>query len=327
MSDLKDIKMQEDSVPSSATSQDEELGKEDDEAFVPQKTKPFIVLVACCAALGGLIFGYDIAGAGATFVMSGFRQHFEWTCADGDLDCTAASQQKIDLDKGLINGLFGVGAFVGAFINPYVAEKFGRRPALFFSNLVFILGASIQAAAPNMQTMWSGRIFSGMGIGMLSMVVPVYITECAPEHVRGVLGTLWQIAVTSGILIASAANLGLEKWDEGWRISYGGNILFSVILLFCLIFMPESPRWLSAHSTEEKLDDALRRLRYDDEVEGEKAKLNAEVLEEKKLGVAPWSEVFSSKNKMSTRVVLGMSFQMFQQLCGVSIQGPTCAIF
>ncbi len=150
------------------------------------------------------------------------------------------------------------------------------------------------------------------------MVVPVYIAECAPEHVRGILGTLWQIAVTSGILIASACNLGLKNWDEGWRISYGGNIVFAVLLIGCLIFMPESPRWLAAFSTEEKLDAALKKLRFEDEVEAEKNKLHAEVLEEIKLGVAPWSEVFSDHNKMRTRVFLGMSFQMFQQLCGVS---------
>jgi MFS family permease len=153
---------------------------------------------------------------------------------------------------------------------------------------------------------------------MLSMVVPVYISELAPEHVRGQMGTLWQIAVTAGILIASACNLGLQNWDDGWRISYGGNILFAVILICCLLFMPESPRWLAANSTEDKLNDALKKLRFEDEVEPEKVKLHAEVLEEIKLGVAPWSEVLSNHNNMRSRVMLGMSFQMFQQLCGVS---------
>jgi sugar porter (SP) family MFS transporter len=250
--------------------------------------------------------------------MDGFQEHFGWECAADAIDCVPATQQQIDVDKGLINGLFGVGATIGAMLNPYFAEKFGRRPALFFSNCVFILGASIQAAAPTMGAMWAGRVFSGMGIGMLSMVVPVYITECAPEHRRGILGTLWQIAVTAGILIASAANLGLQNWDDGWRISYGGNILFSVILILCLLFMPESPRWLAANSTPEKLNEALQKLRYEDEVEAETRKLHSEVEEEIKLGVAPWSEVFSNHNNMRSRVFLGMSFQMFQQLCGIN---------
>ncbi len=147
-------------------------------AFVPEKTKPFIVLVACCAALGGLVFGYDIAGAGATFVMDGFQEHFGWTCALDDVDCSPATQNEIDIDKGLINGLFGIGACFGAFLNPFFAEKLGRRPALFFSNCVFIFGASIQAAAPNMQTMWGGRVFSGMGKYMLLTATAYYPINC-----------------------------------------------------------------------------------------------------------------------------------------------------
>jgi len=301
---------------------DVELANEDEDMkSIPTespKTKPFIVLVACCAALGGLIFGYDIAGAGATFVMDGFQQHFGWECAPGAVDCVPASENTIALDKGLINGLFGAGATIGAIINPYFAEKYGRRPCLSLSTLVFILGASIQTAAPLMWVMWFGRVFSGMGIGMLSMCVPVYIAECAPEHVRGMLSTLWQIAVTSGILIASAANMGLQNWDEGWRLSYGGNIIFAIILLLCLLFMPESPRWLAAHAPEDKLDAALKKFHYEEEIENEKKKLNAEVEEERKLGDAPWSELFSTHNNMRRRVFLGMSFQMFQQLCGIN---------
>ena len=157
----------------------------------PERTKLFIVLVACIAAFGGLIFGYDIAGAGATFVMNGFRHHFKWECPEDAIDCTDASDGTIDRDKGLINGLFGVGATVGALINPYFAEKLGRRPCLSISAVVFIIGASIQTYAPLMWVMWLGRVFSGMGIGMLSMCAPVYISECAPEHVSGSLVTLW----------------------------------------------------------------------------------------------------------------------------------------
>mmetsp|Transcript_30025 Transcript_30025/g.72878 ORF Transcript_30025/g.72878 Transcript_30025/m.72878 type:complete len:164 (+) Transcript_30025:423-914(+) len=74
------------------------------------RTNSFVVVVACAAALGGLIFGYDIGGAGATFLMDGFKIHFGWECAEDDLDCTPASSSQISTDQGLINGLFGTGA-------------------------------------------------------------------------------------------------------------------------------------------------------------------------------------------------------------------------
>lgn len=251
--------------------------------------------------------------------MDPFQRHFGWECGpDASEGCTDATEGTKDFDKGFINGLFGTGATIGAIINPYLAERYGRRRCLAFSTSVFIVGAGIQTYAPEMWVMFIGRIFSGMGIGMLSMCVPVYISELAPEHVRGSLSTLWQVAITAGILIASAANMGLKNWEEGWRISYGGNIAFALLLLVCLIFMPESPRWLAAHGTDDQVEAALSAVRFDDEIETEKDKLRTEVEEEKRLGVAPWSEIVSGHKLKRRRLLLGMSFQLFQQLSGVS---------
>lgn len=287
-------------------------------AEIEQRTKGVVILLACVAALGGLVFGYDIAGAGATFVMDGFRVHFGWDCAEGAVDCTDASTDTIDMEKGLINGLFGIGAAMGALINGKLAERIGRRLCLGVSALVFILGASIQTAAPTMGVMWTGRVFSGMGVGMLSLGSPVYTGECAPEHVRGALGTLWQLAITTGILLASAANLGLQHWDEGWRISYGGNIFFAILLIACLSFIPESPRWLAAHGTAEDVEKSLAILRFEDEVQYEHDKLMREVEEEKEVGEASWSEIFSEHNNMRRRVLIGFTLFAIQQLCGIN---------
>jgi len=300
------------SVTQDVDPSDAELGVEKPEVFHHHKTtrtKPFIVLVAACAALGGLIFGYDIAGAGATFLMPGFQEHFGWN---------NMTTSEIDQDKAFINGLFGAGATIGAVSIPYVADKYGRRPTLFVATLVFIFGASLQAAAPTMAVMYAGRVFSGFGIGALSMVSPVYISELSPEHVRGQLSTLWQLAITAGILIAAAANIGLAKWDQGWRISYGGNILFAIVLLLALIFMPESPRYLAGKGLDEKARAAMATVRYDDEVDDEVEEVKAEAMEEKKHGVASWRELFSSDNKMRYRLFLGVSLFSIQQLSGIN---------
>ena len=283
-----------------------------------KRTKPFIILVAVCAALGGLIFGYDIAGAGATFLMTGFKEHFGWECAPDAVDCTNATAHTINMDQGLINGLFGVGATIGAASSPVVFDTYGRRPCLFGAAIVFIVGAAIQAAAPSMPVMWVGRLFAGFGIGSLSMASPVYIAELAPEHVRGTLATLWQLAITAGILIASAANLGLQHWDQGWRISYGGNILFAFILIFSLIFMPESPRFLAAKGRDEQVRQVLARIRFEDEIEDEVEELVKETKEEKEIGVASWGEIFHTENKMRYRLFLGVGLQMVQQLSGIN---------
>jgi sugar porter (SP) family MFS transporter len=298
---------------------DVELGTGNGKADLkPNRTKPFIVLVASLAALGGLIFGYDVAGAGGTFLMEGFKLHFGWECADGDTSCTPATDSQQALDMGLINGLFGVGATIGAFGGTFVADKYGRRACIFVAAVTFIFGAALQAGAPDMDMMWAGRVFSGMGIGAMSMSVPVYIAELSPDHVRGKLNTLWQLAITMGILIASAANLGLQKWSEGWRISYGGNILFAIILILGLFIMPESPRWLTGHGYEEGARQALEKIRYEDEIDSEMKKLMSETAQEMELGVATWREVFAKDNKMRYRLFLGISLQAVQQLCGIN---------
>lgn len=267
---------------------------------------------------GGLIFGYDIAGAGATFVMDGFKMHFGWTCSADDPGCVPVSDEQQSVQQGLINGLFGAGATIGAIISPNFADRLGRRMTLGLATAVFIFGATLQAAAVNMVMLQVARVFSGYGIGSLSMTSPVYIAECAPEHARGKLGTLWQIAITSGILIASAANLGLQHWSDGWRVSYGGNIIFALMLLGALAFMPESPRWLAARGRDDHARASLAKLRYDHEVDEEHEKMKVEVEEEKTLGVSTWKEVFAVENKMRYRLYLGIGLQGIQQLSGIN---------
>ena len=279
-----------------------------------KKTKPFIVLVAAIAAFGGLIFGYDIAGAGATFLMPGFQEHFHW-CQE---NCTTAELHQINRDEGLINGLFGAGATLGAILSPWIADTYGRRVCMFLAALIFTVGAALQAGAPTMGVLQAARVIAGFAIGSLSMCSPVYTVELVPEHVRGMLSTLWQLAITFGILVASAANLGLQKWSEGWRISYGGNILFSLFLMGALVFMPESPRWLVGHGRIEEAREAMAKTRYPEEVEAEMEELDLECKAEQERGVASWSEVLHVENKMRYRLLLGIGLQTTQQMCGIN---------
>jgi MFS family permease len=135
--------------------------------------------------------------------------------------------------------------------------------------ITFTIGAAIQAAAVDMLMLCIPRLLSGFGIGMLSMCSPVYIEEVAPESHRGSMGTLWQLAITAGILLASILNIFLADWDEGWRISYGGNIVFSVALLGLLTIMPESPHFLISKGRTDDARKALEKVRFDDQIDWE----------------------------------------------------------
>eukprot|EP00529_Nitzschia_sp_RCC80_P012147 CAMPEP_0113454252 /NCGR_PEP_ID=MMETSP0014_2-20120614/7768_1 /TAXON_ID=2857 /ORGANISM="Nitzschia sp." /LENGTH=561 /DNA_ID=CAMNT_0000345653 /DNA_START=215 /DNA_END=1897 /DNA_ORIENTATION=+ /assembly_acc=CAM_ASM_000159 len=283
------------------------------------RTNSFVVIVACAAALGGLIFGYDIGGAGATFLMDGFKIHFGWECAEDDLDCTPASSSQISTEQGLINGLFGTGAAIGAMIAPKIFNTYGRKPTMYIAAWTFIVGAALQTAAVSMPMLYVPRLLSGGGIGALSMCSPVYIAELAPEHIRGKLATLWQLSITTGIVLVSILNIWLAGWDEGWRISYGGNIFFALILIGMLRVMPESPRFLVGHGRSDEAKEALLKVRFEDQIEREMLQINLETEEEKERGEASWPEIFdNNNNRMKYRVLQGMTLQSIQQLSGIN---------
>eukprot|EP00873_Tetraselmis_striata_P017451 jgi/Tetstr1/437715/TSEL_026369.t1 len=285
-----------------------------DDASGRRRMRPFVYLVAIVAALGGLLFGYDIGGSGGTFVMQGFREHFGW-----EWPIPAEESAEVLAAQGWINALFTLGALVGAAPAGMISDAVGRRTTVMYAALLFCVAASVQTAAVNMTMMYVGRFFGGMAIGAESAIVPVYISECAPEHYRGQLSTMWQLAVTIGIVLAGALNIPLATWEEGWRISYGGNILFSLLLfVMMLVIMPESPRWLVAKGLKEQATEVLIKLRYEEEVAPELCEIENKVAEEAKEGAGSWLDLLRADNRMGYRTLLGVSLQVFQQLSGIN---------
>jgi sugar porter (SP) family MFS transporter len=189
---------------------------------------------------------------------------------------------------------------------------------MYGASWMFIAGAALQAAAVNMPMLQIPRLLSGAGIGALSMCSPVYISELAPQHRRGQLSTLWQLAIVSGIVLVSILNIWLAEWDQGWRISYGGNIVFALILIGMLTIMPESPRYLVGKEKFDEAREALAMVRFDDQLDAEMKELDLEAKAEVARGVANWAELFSKDNSMRYRIMLGVSLQSIQQLSGIN---------
>ena len=273
-------------------------------------------------------------------IVDGFKSHFGWdTGVYHDIllfiflfdiillqiSCVpyscihVASQQQIDMETGLINGLFGTGAALGALAAPLLFDSRGRKTTMNWGAICFTIGAAIQAAAVSMPMLYIPRLLSGFGIGMLSMCSPVYIEEVAPESHRGAMGTLWQLAITTGIVLVSILNIWLADWDDGWRISYGGNIVFSVALLILLTIMPESPHFLISKGRSDDARNALGKVRFENQIDWEIDELEMEHNEKKEMGEATWREVFDdNNNKMKTRTTIGILLQSIQQLSGIN---------
>jgi sugar porter (SP) family MFS transporter len=207
--------------------------------------RAYVLLVASIAALGGLLFGYD------TGVISGAILFIDKQFAlDHQLQAFTIS-------------VVLIGCVVSSALAGTVADRIGRRWALFAAGVVFLLGALFSALSPNEALLLVGRFVVGIGIGLSSVVAPLYISEVAPAQTRGALVSLYQFAITIGILAAYLIDYGLAAGGQ-WRWMLGLAVIPSLILIGGMVGMPESPRYLFKISHPARAREGLQRI-YDDE--------------------------------------------------------------
>ncbi|MGL4724862.1 MAG: sugar porter family MFS transporter [Scandinavium sp.] len=197
------------------------------------KSNTYVYFVAVVASLGGLLFGYDTA------VISGavnyFEKHFALSPAE--------------LGWGVSSAL--VGCIIGSMLSGKLSDKFGRKKSLIVCSIMFFIGALGTAFPVTFSQFVIFRIVGGVGMGIASFVVPVYLAEIAPREKRGALGTFYQFAIAFGILLTYMVNYlvqnsGEQQWliDYGWRWMFGLGAIPALILLIVSQTVPESPRWL-----------------------------------------------------------------------------------
>ena len=285
------------------------------------RVRPFVYVIAAVSAMSGLLFGYDIGGSGGTYMMEGFREYFHWPPASADSTNTSPELlRKVADQEGWIPAMFTLGCVLGTLPSGYLVDRFGRKGSIMGLTVIFSIGAIIQLFPMNINGLYAGRFICGVGIGSLSMASTLYQSETAPAHVRGFVVAIQQLAITFGILLAGALNVALQHWDEGWRISYGGNVVFSIMLLIMMFFMPESPRWLMSKGREEEATAALHATRFEDEVEPELYMIRQAIEEERALeeSEGTWMDLVSNKELMSYRTAVGFFVQFLQQFTGIN---------
>jgi len=194
--------------------------------------------------------------------------------------------------------------------------------------MVFIVGVVVQLASEHSWVQFAiGRLVSGLGVGALSAVVPLYQAETAPPQIRGTLTATYQLFITLGILVANCISIGARQIPASgsWRTVVGVGILWPLILGIGIQLMPESPRWLATRDRIPEAHRAIGRSRGMDVAEAEshhgirreveEMRLNAE--HERKMQ-AGWLQCFKVENKTLYRTLLGISLQSLQQLTGAN---------
>lgn len=152
-----------------------------------------------------------------------------------------------EAEKGAIVSVFTGGAFFGAMFAGYAGDYLGRRLTILTGALIFILGGALQTAAQNVEYLYAGRVFAGLGVGFLVMIIPLYQAEIAHPSIRGSVTALQQFMLGIGALVASWTTFGTNKNfpDDSamqWRLSLGIQIIPAGVLALLIMLFPESPR-------------------------------------------------------------------------------------
>ncbi|WVQ99118.1 hypothetical protein IAU59_006250 [Kwoniella sp. CBS 9459] len=192
----------------------------------------FVWVLVCAAAISGLLFGYDTAAISGVLVIIG-----------KDLGSVLS-----DWDKELITSATTFGALIGGLLAGGLSDYTGRKMVIVIANVVFILGSFMQAACNSVNPMVWGRFVVGLGVGLASCIVPLYIGELAPTRVRGKLVTINAVVITFGQVVAYGIGSAFQNVSGGWRWIVGLGALPAMVQLATIGFLPESPRILLLRS-------------------------------------------------------------------------------
>ncbi|OAD76287.1 hypothetical protein PHYBLDRAFT_97609, partial [Phycomyces blakesleeanus NRRL 1555(-)] len=206
------------------------------------KASFFTYMLVMCVCVGGFLFGYD------TGVISGALQPL---------------QEKFGLStvqKELVVGATTLGAIFGGFFAGLLSDKMGRKILVIISSVIFIAGALLLALAPSYGVLLLGRLVVGVAVGVASMIVPVYVSELAPKHIRGRLTTLNTLVITFGQVIAYVMNIAFASVDNGWRYMFGIAGIPALFQFIIMPFLPESPRRLVITNKLEQAKSTLRKI-------------------------------------------------------------------
>ena len=286
-----------------------------------KQSNSFIAAICSIGSLGGLLFGFDTAVISGTF--SFIEQYFSLN----------------EIEIGWFTSSALIGAIIGALVSGSLSDRFGRKPILIIAAFLFFISA-LGCTIPNSFIfLIVARIIGGIGVGMASVLAPLYISEFSPPKIRGKLIALYQLSIVIGILLAYLSNWLLLKFSqestslfnetyklykifvsEVWRGMFGLEMIPSGLFILLLFLIPESPRWLIKNNNPEKGFNILTKISG------------------KKIAEKEFIEIKNSINKFKGRIadllrpglrlalLVGIGLSVFGQFTGVNIiiyYGPT----
>lgn len=267
-------------------------GRQQISLSVIRQTPRYTYLVAAIAAIGGMLFGYDIG------VISGaenlLKAHYHLSSGTEELAVAAVL----------------IGAVIGGLIGGRSEDWLGRRDALLAMAILYAIGAVLSSISFSLTSFIVFRVITGVAVGASSLIVPTYIAELAPVAIRGGLVILQQLAISGGILIAYLLDYAFDSAGWGWRPMFAAAVLPAVALGVGMLFMDNSPRWLGMKGRWEEAEAVLTRTdpqHKDEQLEAIRANV------EESRGTS-WRELLHPG--MRGALIAGVGLAIFQQFIG-----------
>ena len=291
------------------------------------KIKPVVYFVGFTAALAGLLFGLDVG------VISGANEFIQ---KDFGIDDRAI--------ENIVSSLLW-GAVFGVLLSGLFSMSFGRRGTILISAIVFAIGSLFCSLAPGPEFLLGARFFLGIAVGMASFVAPLYLSEIAPQSIRGALIAMYQLMITVGIVLAFLSDTFFSTYADlkplatnlsesvsslaggrgqmvfeayfsmPWRWMLGIIAVPAALMFLGMLFLPESPRWLVLKKRGASALAVLRRLSSSNEdADRELAEIESSLKIEQK-----GASLFRGNSNFRRAVFLGIGLQVIQQFTGINV--------
>ncbi|KAH8422448.1 sugar porter family MFS transporter [Aspergillus melleus] len=280
--------------------------------------------IATVVSMGAIAMGYDTSVIGGTLALNSFRR---------DFGLIRVSDHATDTLEGNIVSTFQAGCFFGSLLTFPLAERFGRKMAIVMAILVFCVGGSLMTAASgHLGMIYTGRVIAGLGIGSVSLQVPVYIAETSPPSIRGRLVGIFEICSQGGGMCGFWINYIVNRTISAskmaqWQVPLGLQLLPGALLLLGIFWCPETPRW---YAKQDRWDDAEKSLVWIRKLDRQHPFIQEElhqIREQIQIGMPPPGIRHSPmyfvqrlwQKGTRNRIGIGLLLMAFQNLTGVNI--------
>jgi sugar porter (SP) family MFS transporter len=257
----------------------------------------FLLRISLATAMGGYLFGFDFAviTGGLPFLRDHFGLNDYW--------------------EGFTTGSLALGCIIGCMIAGGISDRYGRKPGLMASAMIFFISSLSMGLSPNLYLFIGSRFIAGIGVGMASMLSPMYLAEVSPPEIRGRLVALNQLTIVLGQVITHCENYLLRDiHHEAWRWMFGMGMVPSSLFLIGVSFIPESPRWLISVGQDDESKRILNKIGNSAYVNATMDGIRNIIHPENKAGSG---NIFA--RAVLPAVIVGIGLAVFQQFCGINV--------